>query len=225
MNSACFKSIRLVVRIMKIGIIGSGNVGSALGRIWGRNGHEIMFSSRNPGNLKGLAESVGKNACYGLTAEAAKFGDVVALAVPWVQAGSALRSAGPLDGRILIDCTNPLKPGYEGMAVGINTSAGEEISKMANGAKVVKAFNTTFAALMSSNSRMFGSLKPTGFFCGDDGSAKAKVSGLIEETGLEPLDVGPLMMARYLEPLALLMINLGFNQKMGTDIAFRLLKR
>lgn len=210
---------------MKIGIIGSGNVGSALGRIWGREGHEIMFSSRNPENLKGLAELVGKNACYGLPIEAAKFGDVVALAVPWVQAESAIRSAGPLKDKILIDCTNPLKPGSEGMAVGINTSAGEEIAKMAKGARVVKAFNTTFAALMSSNSRMFGSLKPTGFFCGDDRPAKAKVSGLIEETGLDPLDVGPLMMARYLEPLALLMINLGFNQRMGADIAFRLLRR
>ncbi len=210
---------------MKIGIIGSGNVGGALGRIWGRNGHEIMFSSRSPENLKGLAELVGKNACYGLPVEAAKFADIVVLAVPWVQAESAIKSAGPLKDKILIDCTNPLKPGYEGIAVGMNTSASEEIAKMARGAIVVKAFNTIFAALMSSDSRMFGSLKPTGFFCGDDTSAKAKVSGLIEETGLEPLDVGPLMMARYLEPLAMLMINLGFNQKMGTNIAFRLMRR
>lgn len=210
---------------MKIGIIGSGNVGSALGKIWGRNGHEIMFSSRHPENLKSLAESIGKNVCYGHPSEAVKFGDVVVLAVPWTQADNALKSAGPFGGKVLIDCTNPLKPDGSGLAVGYNTSAAEEVAKWARDARVVKAFNTTFAALMSSDSRMFGSMKPTGFYCGDDESAKAVVSNLIKDTGLEPLDVGPLMNARYIEPLAMLMIQLGFVKGMGTNIAFALLKR
>jgi 8-hydroxy-5-deazaflavin:NADPH oxidoreductase len=68
---------------MRIGIIGSGNVGSALGTIWGKNGHEIMFSSRHPEELRSLSESIRKNAFYGLPAEAAKFGEIVVLAVPW----------------------------------------------------------------------------------------------------------------------------------------------
>jgi len=72
---------------------------------------------------------------------------------------------------------------------------------------------------------MFGDMSPTGFFCGDDTAAKAVVEGLIKETGLEPLDAGPLNYARYLELMAMLMINLGFAQKMGTNIALRLLKR
>ncbi|MDD1750064.1 MAG: NADPH-dependent F420 reductase [Methanothrix sp.] len=210
---------------MKIGIIGSGNVGSALGKIWGRNGHEILFSSRNPEKLKSLAQSVGKNAFYGLPADAVKFGEVVALAVPWGQAENALLSAGPMNGKILIDCTNPLKPDYSGLSVGGATSAAEEVARMARGAKVVKAFHTTFAALMQSDSRMFGSTNPTGFFCGDDAASKAVVESLIRETGLEPLDVGPLSYARYLEPMAMLMINLGFAQKMGTNIALKLLRR
>ena len=81
---------------MKIGIIGSGNVGSALGKIWASKGNEIMFSSRHPENLKGLAESIGKNACYGLPAEAAKYSEVIVLSVPWTQAIDALKSAGSL---------------------------------------------------------------------------------------------------------------------------------
>jgi 8-hydroxy-5-deazaflavin:NADPH oxidoreductase len=210
---------------MKIGIIGSGNVGSALGKIWSRNGHKILFSSRNPEKLKSLAESLGKNAFYGLPSDAVKFGDVVALAVPWGQAENALLSAGPMNGKILIDCTNPLKPDYSGLAVGGATSAAEEVARIAHGARVVKAFHTTFAALMQSDSRMFAGANPTGFFCGDDHASKAVVEGLIRETGLEPLDVGPLSYARYLEPMAMLMINLAFAQKMGTNIALKLLRR
>jgi predicted dinucleotide-binding enzyme len=210
---------------MKIGIIGSGNVGSALGKIWGSNGHEIMFSSRHPERLKGLAEFIGKNACYGLPADAAKYSEVVVLSVPWTQALEAVKAAGSIKDKILIDCTNPLKPDMGGLAVGHTTSAAEEVAKIAPEAKVVKAFNTTFAAVMHSPSRTFGSQKAIGFYCGDDGPAKSVVSGLIMETGLEPLDVGPLMCARYLEPLAMLVIKLAFVQGMGTEMALGLLRR
>jgi 8-hydroxy-5-deazaflavin:NADPH oxidoreductase len=210
---------------MKIGIIGSGNVGSALGKIWANNGNEIMFSSRHPGNLKAFVESLGKNACYGLPTEAAKYGEVIVLSVPWTQAIDALKSIDSLKDKVLIDCTNPLKPDMSGLAVGHTTSAAEEIAKAAPGAKVVKAFNTTFAALMNSPSRTFGSQKATGFYCGDDSSAKAIVSGLIKETGLDPLDVGPLMCARYLEPLAMLAMQIAFVRGLGTEMALGLLRR
>ncbi|MGD0954131.1 MAG: NADPH-dependent F420 reductase [Methanotrichaceae archaeon] len=210
---------------MKIGIIGSGNVGSALGKIWANNGHEIMFSSRHPEKLKGLAVSIGKNACFGLPPEAARYGEVVVLSVPWTQAADALKSAGHLKGNVLIDCTNPLKPDMSGLAIGYTTSAAEEVARMAPEAKVVKAFNTTFAAVMHSPSRMFGSQKATGFYCGDDSSAKTIVSGLIKKTGLDPLDVGPLTCARYLEPLAMLAMQIAFVQGVGTEMALGLLRR
>lgn len=210
---------------MKIGIIGSGNVGSALGKIWAEKGHEVMFSSRHPEKSKALAQSVGNNASSGLPEDAVKFGDLVLLAVPWSQAENALRSAGSLDGKVLIDCTNPLKPDYSGLAIGLTTSAAEEDAKVARGARVVKAFNTTFAALMASESRLFGEVPPTGFYCGGDAAAKEVVFDLIKDTGLEPVDAGPLEMSRCLEPMAFLMMDLGFNQKMGTNIALRLLKR
>lgn len=210
---------------MKIGIIGSGNVGGALGRIWGKNGHQIMFSSRHPEKLKSMAETIGKNVSYGLAAEAARFGEIIVLAVPWSQVEDAIKSAGPMNGKILVDCTNPLKPDYSGLAVGCTTSAAEEVARLVPKARVIKAFHTTFAALMHSDSRMFGDKNPTGFFCGNDNGAKAVVEGLIRETGLEPLDVGPLSYARYLEPMTMLMTNLGFAQNMGTNIALRLLRR
>jgi hypothetical protein len=136
-----------------------------------------MFSSRHPENLKGLAQSIGKNACYGLPAEAAKYSEVIVLSVPWTQAIDALKSAGSINGKVLIDCTNPLKPDMSGLAVGHTTSAAEEVAKAAPGAKVVKAFNTTFAALMRSPSRTFGSQKATGFYCGDDSSQRPSCQG------------------------------------------------
>lgn len=210
---------------MKIGIIGSGNVGSALGRIWAGKGHEVMFSSRHPEKSRALAQSVGNNASSGLPAEAVKFGDIVVLAVPWSQAENALRSAGSLDGKVLIDCTNPLKPDYSGLAIGLTTSAAGEDAKVARGARVVKAFNTTFASLMASESRLFGEVPPAGSYCGGDAAAKAVLSDLIKDMGLESVDAGPLERSRCLEPLSFLRMDLGFNQKMGTNIALRLLKR
>jgi 8-hydroxy-5-deazaflavin:NADPH oxidoreductase len=123
-NSSCSEKIEDYGGRMKIGIIGSGNVGGALGKIWASNDNEIMFSSRHPENLKGLAESIGKNACYGLPDEAANYGEVVVLSVPWTQAIDALKSVGSIiKGKVLIDCTNPLKPDMSGLAVGHTTSA------------------------------------------------------------------------------------------------------
>jgi predicted dinucleotide-binding enzyme len=184
-----------------------------------------MLSSRHPEKLKGLAESIGKNAYFGLPAQASGFGNVVVLSVPWTQAADALKSAGSLEGKVLIDCTNPLKSDLSGLVLGHTTSAAEEVAKMSPGSKVVKAFNTTFASVMHSPSRMFGSQRATGFYCGDDSSAKTIVSGLIRETGLEPLDVGPLMCARYLEPLAMLAMQIAFGQGFGTEMALGFLKR
>jgi len=118
-----------------------------------------------------------------------------------------------------------LKTGLSELAIGHATSAAEEIGKMAPGAKVVKAFNSVFADIYHSDSRLFGSRMPTMFYCGDDDGAKSTVARLIRETGFEPIDAGPLKSARYLEPLAMLMIQLGYGQGMGTNIALNLIRR
>ena len=209
---------------MKIGIIGSGNIGSGLGKIWAQKGHRIIFSfSRNQGKLKALADSVA-NASAGSPAEAVQQSEVILLSVRWGNLKEVLDKAGPLKGKIVIDCTNPLKPDLSELALGHTTSAAEEIANMVPGAKVVKAFNSVFADIYHSESRLFGSRMATMFYCGDDG-AKTIVARLIRETGFEPIDAGPLKIARCLEPLAMLMIQLGYGLGMGTNIALNLIRR
>jgi predicted dinucleotide-binding enzyme len=210
---------------MNIGVIGSGKMGSGLGRIWAEKGHQITFSfSRNPDKLEALAASI-REARSGTPAEAVKEADAILLAVGWAAVKGALELSGPMAGRILIDCTNPLNADASSLVVGHTTSGAEEIAKLAPGAKVVKAFNTAFAEVYHSDSRLFGSRRATMFYCGDDADAKAVVSKLIIEAGFSPVDAGPLKSARYLEALAMLMIQLGHRQGMGTDIALSLMQR
>ncbi len=209
---------------MNIGIIGSGNMGGGLGRIWAQKGHAICFSySRSRDKLNDLAASL-PNASAGTPREAAQ-SDILLLAVPWSEVSAALAEAGPLDNRIVIDCTNPLKPDLSGLAVGHATSGAEEIAKMAPGARIVKAFNTAFAQVYQEQSRLFGSRRVTMFYCGDEPEARAVVAKLIMDTGFDPVDAGPLTSARYLEPLAMLMITLGYGLHMGSNIAVDLIRR
>jgi len=210
---------------MKIGIIGAGNMGSGLAKIWTERGHEVMLGSRDPKKASETAAGIGGGAKGGSIKDAASFGEIVLIATPWSAAADAIQSAGSFEGKIVIDCTNPLEPDMSGLVIGRTTSAAEEIAKMAHGGKVVKAFNTVFAQIYHSPSRLFGSRRPTMFFCGDDEGTKTIVKKLITETGFEPVDAGPLSSARYLEPLAMLMIQLGYGQKMGTNIALSLMGR
>ena len=210
---------------MNIGIIGPGKMGSGLGRIWAEKGHRIIFSfSRSHDKLNTLARSV-KNGRAGTPAEAAEASEVILLSVGWAVVKDALQSAGTMQGKILIDCTNPLNADASDLVIGHTTSGAEEIARLVPGAKVVKAFNTAFAEVYYSGSRLFGSRMPTMFYCGDDDGAKTTVARLIRETGFEPIDAGPLRSARYLEPLAMLMIQLGYGQGMGTNIALSLIRR
>ncbi len=124
---------------------------------------------------------------------------------------------------MLIDCTNPLAADLQGLSVGLNTSAGEQVAGWARGARVVKAFNAIGADSMGHAD--FAGTAADGFYCGDDAKAKATVKGLVAEAGLNPVDVGPLRNARLLEPLALLWIDLAVNQSWGTNHAFKLLRR
>src|SRR5512145_3352815 len=105
---------------MKIGIIGTGNMGSALGRLWAAKGHQIMFGSRNPESVKTMA-GFNLNVNSGKISDAAKFGDAVLLAVPWEGVEDALKQAAPLQGKIIIDCTNPLTRDYMQLTVGFTT--------------------------------------------------------------------------------------------------------
>ena len=209
---------------MNIGIVGSGNVGSTLGKAWAKRGHKILFSySRDSKRLESLATSAGPNTRAGTPTEAVEFGEVILFAPPWPSVDHALKAAGPLAGKILIDCTNPLKQDLSGLEIGHTTSAAEEIAKKTPGARVVKAFNMTGADNMA-NPR-FGVGQATMFICGNDAAAKTAVARLTEELGFEAVDAGHLQAARLLEPLAMLWIHLAYAQEMGSGIGFKLLRR
>ncbi len=207
---------------MKIGVIGNGNMGGALGKLWSSRGHKIMFGSRNPESVKTMA-GISPNVNSGSIPDAVRFGEVTLLAVPWAGVENALRLAGPMSGKILIDCTNPLSENYMSLVVGFDTSGAEEIAKMAPGARVVKAFNTVASGVLARPK--FDDVDATVLYCGDDSEAKKVVAGLIKELGFEAIDSGPLMNARYLEPMAEMFVQLMFAQNMGFDMAWKLLRR
>ncbi len=210
---------------MKIGIIGSGNVGSALGERWAAAGHDIRFGVRNTAKpeLVALLKNIGARASAGSVGEAAAFGEVIVLTTPWNGTQTAIESAGTVAGKIIVDCTNPLKEDLSGLSVGLNTSGAEQVAQWAKAARVVKCFNSTGAENMT-NPR-FGSDRAVMFLAGDDEAAKATVSKLGEDLGFEMVDAGGLEIARLLEPVAMLWVHLAFRRGLGRNFAFKLLRR
>src|SRR5262245_15822209 len=210
---------------MRIAVIGVGNVGGTLGTGWASRGHEIFFGVRDTADpkLQDLLARVRGNVHVRSVIEAATSAEVVALTVPWPAAQDALRSAGDLGGKILLDCTNPLKPDLSGLTVGYTTSGAEHVAAWAPGARVVKIFNTTGFGNMANPEYRDG--RSMMLYCGDDTSAKQVAAQLAAELGFEPYDVGTLTEARLLEPFALVWIHLAVLQKMGTGFAFRLMRR
>jgi predicted dinucleotide-binding enzyme len=210
---------------MKIGIIGSGNVGGTLGTRWARNGHQVMFAQRRSqaGALRDLISRAGNNAKTGSVAETAAANELLLIATPRDATQQALSDSGDVSGKIIIDATNPLLPDLSGLAVPPKMSGAELVAQWTKGAKVVKAFNTVGANIMSDPTFKDGPVAM--FYCGDDLSAKQVVAGLIKELGFDALDAGPLTQARVLEPFALLWISLALQYGYGREIAFRFLRR
>jgi NADPH-dependent F420 reductase len=208
---------------MKIAVIGTGNVGSTLGTRWAQAGHTVLFGTRHPDDQKtrALLQEAGPNACAETQARAPEGADVVVLATPWPATEAVVRGLGDLGGKILVDCTNPIRE--SALAVGHDTSGGEQVASWAVGARVVKAFNSTGAKNMGDPD--YGTVPLALFLCGDDADAKGTVAGLAEALGFEAVDCGPLRAARYLEPLAMLWIHLAYTEGFGPDIGFALLRR
>ncbi|HKV03596.1 MAG TPA: NADPH-dependent F420 reductase [Candidatus Acidoferrales bacterium] len=208
-----------------IAVLGAGNVGAGLARVWLAAGHAVTFGLPNPRSEKARAAvtALGGKAGAALNKDVVASAQVVALCVPWPQAEAAIQSSGSLAGKIVIDCTNPLSGDLKGLTLGVTTSAGEQVAAWALGAQVVKAFNTIGAA--NFGNAQFGAQRADGFYCGDDPASKSTVRELIEAAGFDPVDVGPLRNARLLEPLAMLWIDLAVNQRQGINHAFKLLRR
>jgi hypothetical protein len=209
---------------MKIAIIGTGNVGQALAYGWTNKGHHVTFGSRNPTGEKAQAAvaATGGKVAVKREQEAVQSAEVVILAVPWEATESVVKGLGDLAGKVLIDATNPIGPGFQ-LAVGKDSSGAELVQQWATHARVVKAFNSTGAENM--HNPIYHGEPTTMFICGDEAAAKTVVKGLAEDLGFAVADTGGLMTARYLEPLAMLWIHLAIVQKQGRDIAFKLVHR
>jgi predicted dinucleotide-binding enzyme len=202
---------------MRISIVGAGNVGGALAAGWVAKGHEVVFGVRDPNKIP-----PGSNVKVASVAAAAHFADIIVLAVPWNAVAEAIRSAGSLTGKIILDATNPLLPDLSGLDPQAQPSAGEKVAELA-GVPVVKIFNTTGYPNMVNPD--YNGVRATMFYCGDDANAKNVARGLADDLGFEPVDAGPLSQARLLESLALLWISMALKQGFGVGIAFKLMRR
>jgi hypothetical protein len=212
--------------VMRIAIVGAGNVGGALARGWSDAGHDIYLGVRDPKAPKyqSLVKDLGAQARLGSVPQAVAESEAVLLAVPWPAAQDAVKAAGELRGRMVLDCTNPLK--MEGtrmaLALGFSTSGAEQVAFWARGASVFKIFNHVGANVMARPD--FPGGKPLMCVCGDDENRKPTVLRLAEDLGFEAVDAGKLSVARLLEPLAALWIQLALVQGLGRNIAFSLLR-
>jgi 8-hydroxy-5-deazaflavin:NADPH oxidoreductase len=214
---------------MRVGILGTGDVGKALGKGFVTLGHDIKMGSREAKNEKALAwaRGLGAKASVGTFADAALFGDIVVLATLGVANESALKMAGPetLRGKIVIDTTNPLdfSAGMPPkLAVSGNDSGGERVQRLLPDAHVVKAFNTVGNAFMFRPS--FPGGPPDMFFCGNNDDAKQKVVAILRDFGWGIVDVGGIESSRYLEAMCMVWVLSGIHTNSWTH-AFKLLKK
>ncbi|MEM9228246.1 MAG: NAD(P)-binding domain-containing protein [Pseudomonadota bacterium] len=190
---------------MKIGVLGNGNVGGRLANLAKTCGHDVRVGSRS-GDVS--------------LVDTAAHGDIVILAVHYHAASDVLTPlADPLAGKILVDATNPLNDDWSPRLLGQETSAAEEIAKLMQGVRVVKAFNTIFADVMDPAHQDRDGHKITSFVAGDDPDAVATVAELADSMGFAPVTVTKLSSARYLEAMAHLNIELAVGQSGGTDAA------
>jgi 8-hydroxy-5-deazaflavin:NADPH oxidoreductase len=208
---------------MQIAIIGAGNVGNALAVGWIRAGHGVTFGIRTP-NAPPSGGPAG--ARYATPAMAVQGAQAVVLAVPWQAVPDALATAGDLGGKLLIDCTNPLRMGANGLEleIGHTTSAGEHIAALAPGASVFKTLNQTGFANME-HAGDFTSLPAAMYVAGDDAARKPTVLALVSDLGFQAIDAGPLRVARLLEPMAMLWIHMAMNRGAPMTQAFAVTHR
>jgi NADPH-dependent F420 reductase len=210
---------------MKIGIIGSGNMGSGLARRIALSGHDVFMTARDLTEAEKTAKQIGPRVKVVPPTEVAKGADILIAATPAGEQVNALKSCGDLKGKVVIDIANPLKPDMSGLSVGFTTSFAEELAKALPGVKIVKAFNTVFAQVLNEGPDFGKGVRAAAFYCSDDEAARKTVHLLIESMGFDAIDAGPLANARYLEPMGMLNIWFGYMAKRGTGIALNLVKR
>jgi 8-hydroxy-5-deazaflavin:NADPH oxidoreductase len=203
---------------MKITVVGAGNMGAAFVKQLTRAGHQVSVTARD-GEKAARVAAANPGATAVAAADAATGADAIVLATAYADAAGALKSLGSLQGKVVIDITNPLTGDYMGLTLGHTTSAAEEIAKALPGAEVVKAFNTVFAQVLADGADFGAGQKVTVFHASDSERAKQTARALAESMGFKTVDAGSLKNARYLEPLAGLNVYLGYGAGLGTGIA------
>jgi predicted dinucleotide-binding enzyme len=203
---------------MKVTVIGTGNMGAAFVKQLHAAGHTVRVTGRDAAKAADLASRYpGVQSVPG--GQAAQGADAIVLATPYSGSVDALRSAGDIAGKVVIDITNPLTDDYMGLTLGHSTSAAEEIAKGVPGTELVKGFNTLFAPLLAEGAELGAGRKATVFLASDSERAKQTARALAESMGFEVIDAGGLRNARYLEPLAGLNIYLGYGAGLGTSVS------
>ncbi|HET7458923.1 MAG TPA: NAD(P)-binding domain-containing protein [Gemmatimonadaceae bacterium] len=214
---------------MRIAILGAGLMGAALGRLWAQRGdHAVTFTySRDPKKLERLAAEVGARAAAS-PADAVRDCDAVLVAVPWVRLDDAIAragGAGAFAGRVVVTCSLPMEPGDNFvLALGLTTSGAEELARRLPAARVVSAFNTVPSELLHESVLRTADARPEVVVCGDDDGARQVAEQLVRDAGCEPMDAGPLRIARYTEPFALLVAQLAYERGMGPALGYRFVR-
>jgi len=208
---------------VRIGILGSGLMGGKLGALFVRAGHEVVFSyARSQEKLETLARKAKGNARAGTPREAAQQADALLLAVHWSRVDDVLAQAGDLAGKLVVSCSLPMNADDTALVVGRESSGAEELARKLPGARVVAAFNTVPSeVLFDVYAGRRKASRPSLVYCGDDRRGKTVAARLIRDVGFEPLDAGPLWIARYTEPFGLLVAQLAYERKGGPRVAYR----
>lgn len=204
---------------MRISIIGTGNIGGGLGRAWAAKGHAITFGVRQVDDADTVALAGEIGASVATIPEALASAEVIALATPFAAVPAVAAALPDWTGRLVIDCTNPIGPGFT-LLHGHTDSGSEAVARLLRGARVVKSFSAQGAEVLAHP--VYNGVKASNFYCGDDADAKALVKQLVEDMGFEAIDAGGLASARYLEPITMLWITM--SRTLGRDFAFKVLR-
>ena len=208
---------------MRIGILGSGLMGGKLGTIFARAGHDVVFSyARSARKLERLARTAKGKARAGTPAEAARASEVLLLAVHWSRLEDVLQQAGDVTGKIIITCSLPMNEDDTGLVIAHTSSGAEALAQQAPTARVVSAFGTVPSeVLFDVFAARRKKTRPSLVYLGDEARSKKVVAALIREVGFDPVDAGPLRMARYTEPFTLLVAQLAYEGAKGPELAYR----
>jgi predicted dinucleotide-binding enzyme len=208
---------------MRVGILGSGLMGGKLGTLFARAGHGVVFSyaSRRE-KLKKLADEAGGQARAGTPREAARDADALLLAVHWLRVDDVLQQVGDLSGKVILTCSLPMNADNTELVIGHTMSGAEELASKVPKARMVCAFNTVPSEVLFGiyEARQKAN-RPNLIYCGNDVHSKQVASGLIHDVGFAPIDGGPLRIARYMEPFALLMAQLAYEGDGGPELGYR----